>query len=105
MNSLCKALILFLSITLLEWPELALAETKIGFVNMQKAIQATSAGKKAQADLEAEFNKKKAELKKEENQLNTAELTLKKRKPFFHRKRFRFSKRSSKMISWLFKDS
>ena len=37
----------------------AKAEVKIGYVDMQKAIQSTSAGKKAKSELEAEFNKKK----------------------------------------------
>jgi outer membrane protein len=45
------------------------ADTKIGFVDMQKAIQATSAGKKAKAELETEFNKKKKELEKKEADL------------------------------------
>lgn len=49
----------------------AQAETnlKIGFVNMQKAIQGTSAGKKAKSELEGEFNKKKKELEKKEADL------------------------------------
>lgn len=45
------------------------AETKIGFVDMQKAIQATAAGKKAKTELEGEFNKKKKELEKKEADL------------------------------------
>lgn len=44
----------------------ASAEVKIGFVNMQKAIQETDAGKKAKKDLEEDFNKKKKELEKRE---------------------------------------
>ncbi len=42
------------------------AELKIGFVDMQKAIQETAAGKKAKKDLEEEFNKKKKDLDKRE---------------------------------------
>jgi len=42
------------------------AEFKAGVVDMQKAIQATSAGKKAKKELEGIFEKKKKELKKEE---------------------------------------
>ncbi|MBX3022090.1 MAG: OmpH family outer membrane protein [Bdellovibrionales bacterium] len=42
------------------------AEVKIGFVDMQKAIQETAAGKKAKKELEADFNKKKKELEKKE---------------------------------------
>jgi outer membrane protein len=45
------------------------ADTKIGFVDMQKAIQATAAGKKAKTELEGEFNKKKKELEKKEADL------------------------------------
>jgi outer membrane protein len=42
------------------------AETKIGYVDMQKAIQEVAAGKKAKKELEDEFNKKKKELEKRE---------------------------------------
>lgn len=42
---------------------------KIGFVDMQKAIQSTAAGKKAKSELEGEFNKKKKELEKKEADL------------------------------------
>ena len=42
------------------------AEVKIGYVDMQKAIQQTVAGKKAKKELEDEFNKKKKELEKKE---------------------------------------
>lgn len=42
------------------------SELKIGFVDMQKAIQEVSAGKKAKKELETEFNKKKKELEKKE---------------------------------------
>src|SRR5580698_9025769 len=42
------------------------ADLKIGFVDMQKAIQETAAGKKAKKDLEDEFNKKKKDLDKRE---------------------------------------
>lgn len=45
------------------------ADAKIGFVDMQKAIQSTAAGKKAKAELEGEFNKKKKELEKKEADL------------------------------------
>src|SRR5580700_10899592 len=42
------------------------AEIKMGFIDMQKAIQETAAGKKAKKDLEDEFNKKKKDLEKRE---------------------------------------
>ena len=42
------------------------AEVKIGYIDMQKAIQETAAGKKAKKELEDEFNKKKKDLEKKE---------------------------------------
>ena len=56
------------------------AETKIGFVDMQKAIQSTSAGKKAKAELEGEFNKKKKDLEKKEADLKKMGEDLEKKK-------------------------
>lgn len=49
----------------------AQAETafKIATVDMQKAIQTTTAGKKAKTELEGEFNKRKKELEKKEGDL------------------------------------
>ncbi len=41
-------------------------DVKIGFVDMQKAIQEVGAGKRAKKELEDEFNKKKKELEKRE---------------------------------------
>lgn len=40
-----------------------------GYIDMQKAIQSTSSGKKAKQELESEFNKKKDSLKKKEDEL------------------------------------
>ncbi len=45
------------------------AEVKVGFVDMQKAIQETAAGKKAKKELEDEFNKKKKDLDKREAEI------------------------------------
>lgn len=47
----------------------AMAEFKAAYIDMQKAIQATSAGKKAKKELEGEFEKKKKDLKKKEDDL------------------------------------
>lgn len=47
-------------------PLAAQADVKIGYIDMQKAIQETASGKKAKKDLEEEFNKKKKELEKME---------------------------------------
>lgn len=59
---------------------LAQAEAKIGFVDMQKAIQSTSAGKKAKTELESDFNKKKKELEKKEADLKKMGEDLEKKK-------------------------
>lgn len=45
------------------------ADSKIGYVDMQKAIQSTSTGKSAKEKLEGDFNKKKKELEKMEADL------------------------------------
>lgn len=42
----------------------ALAEQKIGFVDVRKAVEATKAGKKVKTELESEFKKREAALKK-----------------------------------------
>ena len=42
------------------------ADAKIGYIDMQKAIQETATGKKAKKELEDEFNKKKKDLDKRE---------------------------------------
>jgi outer membrane protein len=55
-------------------------EMKIGYVDMQKAIQETNAGKKAKKELESEFNAKKAELQKKEADLKKMNEDLEKKK-------------------------
>lgn len=45
------------------------ADVKIGYVDMQKAIQSTKAGQKAKKDLEAEFEKRKKTLQSKEGDL------------------------------------
>jgi outer membrane protein len=47
----------------------AQADVKMGYVDMQKAIQSTKAGKKAKKDLEAEFEKRKKSLQSKEANL------------------------------------
>lgn len=61
-----KALIL-LSTLLLATP--SFAKFQAAYIDMQAAIQATTAGKSAKSQLEKEFNKKKDELKKKEGSL------------------------------------
>ena len=45
------------------------AQFQAAYMDMQKAIQSTQAGKKAKAQLEKAFNKKKEELKKKEGKI------------------------------------
>ncbi len=56
------------------------AEFKVGVVNLQKAIQATSAGKKAKTELESDFEKKKKELQKKEGDLKKMQEDIEKKK-------------------------
>lgn len=60
-----KNLILMLGAALLVAAPVAQAEEmKVGYIDIQKAIQATTAGKKAKGELEKEFNAKNAEFQK-----------------------------------------
>lgn len=56
------------------------AETRIGLVDVARALQSTSAGKKAKAELEEQFNKKKKELEKKEADLKKMNDDLEKKK-------------------------
>ncbi len=58
----------------------ARAETKIGYVDLRKALQDTSAGKKAQKDLKKEYDAKKEELEKKEKDLKAMNDDLDKKK-------------------------
>lgn len=58
----------------------ARAEFKIAVVNMQKAIQGSAAGKKAKAELEGDFEKKKKELQKKEADLKKMSEDLERKK-------------------------
>lgn len=57
----------------------AKAQVKLGYIDMQKAIQETSVGKKAKRELEKEFNAKKAELQKKEGDLKKMSEDLEKK--------------------------
>lgn len=72
-----KTGIVFLIAALLS---VAQADTKIAVVDMQKAIQTTSAGKKAKTDLESDFEKKKKELQKREGDLKKMGEDIEKKK-------------------------
>lgn len=71
MRELIKILMKFKLIVLavMFFTSLVFAEIKIGFVDMNKALQSTKAGKKAKKSLEKEFNKRKKELKSLENDI------------------------------------
>jgi len=55
------------------------AETKIGYVDLQKAIQSTKEGKKARSQLEKEFKLKEKALKKKEDDLKKMSEDLQKK--------------------------
>lgn len=59
---------------------ISVAQSKIGLVDMQKAVQATAAGKKAKAELEGEFSKRKKEMEKKEADLRKMGEDLEKKK-------------------------
>ncbi|WP_413587270.1 OmpH family outer membrane protein [Bdellovibrio sp. HCB274] len=56
------------------------ADSKVGFVDMPKAVQATAAGKKAKAELETEFTKKKKDIEKKEAELKKMGEDIEKKK-------------------------
>lgn len=53
---------------------------KVGVVDLRKAVQSTSLGKKARTDLEGEFNKRKKELEKKEADLKKMREDLEKKR-------------------------
>lgn len=59
---------------------LAQAESKLGFVDMPKAVQSTVEGKKIKTELETEFKKRKKDLDKKEADLKKMGQDLAKRK-------------------------
>jgi outer membrane protein len=66
--------------TLLSMSAIALAETKVGFVDVQKAIQSTASGKKAKGQLDAEFKKRKESLDKKKADIEKMGQDLEKKK-------------------------
>ncbi len=63
-----KKLVVGLAVSLMTVSSFA-ADLKIGYVDLQKAVQNTKAGKEARSSLEKEFKSKEADLKKKEAQL------------------------------------
>ncbi len=70
----------FVVYTLLLGTSAAFAQTKIGIVDLQRAIQGTAAGKKAKVELEAEVEKKKKDIQKREGDLKKIQEDLEKKK-------------------------
>ncbi len=58
----------------------ALAQSKVGYVDVQKAIQATASGKKAKETLDAEYGKRKKELDKKKADIEKMGQDLEKKK-------------------------
>jgi outer membrane protein len=56
------------------------AETKIGYVDVQKAVQETAAGKKAKSQLDTEFKKRKESLDKKKADIEKMGQDLEKKK-------------------------
>jgi len=56
------------------------AEAKFGYVDLQKAIQSTSAGKKAKTELETEFNKRKKDIEAKQTDIKKMGEDLEKKK-------------------------
>lgn len=56
------------------------AELKIGYVDLQVALQSTSAGKTAKAELERDLKKKKDDLEKQKNDLEKQRDDIEKKK-------------------------
>lgn len=61
-------------------PVIASAQTKVGFVDTQKAIQESKAGKKAKSELEKEVEKKKKEIEKKDADLKKMREDIEKKK-------------------------
>jgi outer membrane protein len=56
------------------------ADVKFGYVDLQKAIQSTTIGKKAKAELEAEFNKRKKDIEAKQADIKKMGEDLEKKK-------------------------
>lgn len=70
---------LFVILSLVASTALA-AESKIGYVDVQKAVQMTSAGKKAKETLDTEFQKRKGNLDKKKTDIEKMQADLEKKK-------------------------
>lgn len=75
-----KLLLVTFFVTGLLFQPLTYAETKVGYMNLQRAIQGTKSGKKAKKRLEKEFKKRKKNLAKKESNLQKMGENLRKKK-------------------------
>jgi len=71
---------MFLALAVVAATAVAQAETKIGYVDVQKALQATAAGKKAKESLDAEYGKRKKDLDKKKADIEKMSQDLEKKK-------------------------
>src|SRR5262245_54438699 len=62
-------------------PTVALAETKLAVVDLQRALEETEDGKKAKAKLKADFDKKQKELDEKQEELKKMKDDLDKKLP------------------------
>ncbi|WP_373998372.1 OmpH family outer membrane protein [Bdellovibrio bacteriovorus] len=83
----------------------AMAEAKIGFVDMQKAIKATSAGKKATAELDAQFESEKKNFEKKEAELKQMAQDLEKKKAVLSEEAFKAKQIEYQKAVMAFRDS
>ena len=71
---------LLLSLAIFAAAGFAKADTKIGYVDVQKAIQSTAAGKKAKDTLDGEYGKRKKDLDKKKADIEKMGQDLEKKK-------------------------
>jgi len=71
---------IIIAMTALMLAGVARAETKIGYVDVQKAIQATASGKKAKENLDGEYAKRKKDLDKKKADIEKMGQDLEKKK-------------------------
>jgi outer membrane protein len=71
---------LILTLVLMSWTIPALSETKLGYVDVQRAVQSVSSGKKAKESMEAEFKKRKDSLDKKKSDIEKMGQDLEKKK-------------------------
>lgn len=69
-----------MSFVLMGLAQAASAQAKIGYVDVQKAIQTTTAGKKAKGILDGEFEKRKKDLDKKKADIEKMQQDLEKKK-------------------------